>query len=160
MRRERPVRRTSAASRTRRGISIDFRKSPPVPLGKIPSSASLPEIKMPFATSEIVPSPPQATISLTPLQAAAAASSIPSPACVVNTGVKEPKWDRRSLAIPGQASPVAPPADAGLMMTSGRDMEIDVDVQSPLSKVQSLSLAKQTLDIGRLDVGQRLTTNN
>src|SRR6185295_10878320 len=95
------------------------RKSPPVPLGRIPNSPSRPEARIPFATSEIVPSPPQAMISLVPLRAASAAISIASAGLPVNAGWNAPKWVRNSLAILGQASPVAPPAEAGLMITNG-----------------------------------------
>src|SRR6185369_8846803 len=99
-----------------------LRKSPPVPLGSIPNSVSLPTERIPLATSEIVPSPPQAIISLTPFRAAVAAISIPSPARVVNLGVNDPKCVLSSLAIPGQASRVEPPADSGLTMTRGKDI--------------------------------------
>src|SRR4029079_7877021 len=89
-------------------------KSPPVPLGRSPSSASFPDDKMPFATSDIVPSPPHALMSLAPLRAAAFASAAASPRCFVNTTRNAPNCERRSLAICGHASPVLPPADDGL----------------------------------------------
>src|ERR1700741_3872041 len=117
MRTERPVRRILAASRLREGISIVLRKSPPVPLGMIPSSASLPEARIPFATSEIVPSPPHAIMSFSPLRAASVASVAASPRCLVNTARNEPKCERKSLAICGHVSPVLPAADDGLTMT-------------------------------------------
>src|SRR6185503_9985514 len=91
----------------------------PVPLGRMPSSASLSTERIPFATSEIVPSPPQAMINLQPFRAALAAKSIPSPDLVVNLGVKARKCVASSLARPGQAARVAPPADSGLTMTTG-----------------------------------------
>lgn len=75
---------------------------------------------MPLATSEMVPSPPQAMISFVPLRAAVAASSIPCCDRSVKTQANEPKCVRRSLAIPGHASRVAPAADSGLMITRGR----------------------------------------
>src|ERR1043165_822141 len=118
MRAVRPVRRILAASRAREGISSVLRKSPPVPLGSIPSSASLPDDKIPFATSEMVPSPPHAIINFAPLRAASLASAAASPRCFVNRTRNEPNCERRSLAICGHASPVLPPADDGLTITT------------------------------------------
>ena len=40
--------------------------TPPVPLGRIASSTSSPDERIPLATSEIVPSPPQAMIKSLP----------------------------------------------------------------------------------------------
>ena len=78
---------------------------------------------MPFATSEIVPSPPQAMISFVPFRAAfGGQSQFPLRTCVVNFGLNAPKCAASSLAIFGHASRVAPPADSGLMMTSGKDI--------------------------------------
>jgi len=130
--RVRPFRRIWAASPDRAGIPSVLRKSPPVPLGSIPNSASFPEVRIPLATSEMVPSPPQAMISFVPLRAAEAASSIPCPDRSVKTQVNEPKCVRRSLAIPGHASRVAPAADSGLMITRG----IGVSVSDPLGGCQ------------------------
>src|SRR6266404_3521477 len=124
IRRVRPERRTVAALRACEGIPSVLLKSPPVPLGKIPSSTSLPEIRMPLATSEMVPSPPQAMISFAPLRAASAANETPKPGPSVKTILKAPKYVRKSDAIFGQALRVAPPADSGLTMIRGRDIEI------------------------------------
>src|SRR5215208_2308419 len=117
MRTVRPVRRTLAAARVSEGISSVRRKSPPVPLGRIPSSTSLPDDRMPLVTSETVPSPPQAMINLAPLRAASFASAAASPGWFVNRTLKAPNWERKSLAICGQASPVLPLAEDGLTIT-------------------------------------------
>jgi hypothetical protein len=77
---------------------------------------------MPLATSEIVPSPPQATISLAPLRAASAANETPASGPSVKIILNAPKYVRKSDAIFGQFFRVAPPADSGLTMISGRDM--------------------------------------
>jgi len=122
MRAVRPVRRIFAASRVREGISSVLLKSPPVPLGRIPSSASFPDDKMPFATSEIVPSPPHAMMNFAPLRAASFASAAASPRCLVNRTRNAPNCERRSLAICGHASPVLPPADDGLTITTDIDL--------------------------------------
>src|SRR4249920_1486086 len=84
---------------------------------------------MPFATSEIVPSPPQAIISSVPFRAASLASAVPSPASLVKARLKDPKCELRSLAICGQAWRVAPLADSGLTMTSGNDIRQRVQPQ-------------------------------
>src|SRR5690242_6945320 len=126
IRRVRPSRRMRAAARLCDGISSVRLKSPPVPLGMIPSSASLPEDRIPFATSEIVPSPPQAMISLVPLRAASAASDAASPRTFVNAVWNGPNSARRSLAARGHASPVAPLAEDGLTITSGSDIHAPV----------------------------------
>src|SRR5437588_631912 len=65
-----PSRKCRAASAARVGIFNVRRKSPPVPLGSTPSSARAPARRMPFTTSLIVPSPPQATTSARPARAA------------------------------------------------------------------------------------------
>src|SRR6185369_9060911 len=85
--------------------------------GRIPSSTSLPDDRIPFATSEIVPSPPHAIMNFAPLRAASFASAAASPRCFVNKTLKAPNCDRRSLASRGHASPVLPPADDGLTIT-------------------------------------------
>src|SRR2546423_1200331 len=113
----RPERRTLAAARLCEGISSVRLKSPPVPLGKIPSSTSLPEERIPLATSEIVPSPPQAIMNFVPLRAASLASAAASPRCLVKSTRNGPNCERKSLAICGHASPVPPVADAGLTIT-------------------------------------------
>src|SRR5262249_19276277 len=72
----------------------------------------------PFATSETVPSPPQAMISFAPFRAASPASAAASPRCFVKITRNEPNCERKSLASCGHASPVLPPADAGLTITT------------------------------------------
>src|SRR4030095_16416607 len=74
--------------------------------------------RIPFATSEIVPSPPQAIMSFAPLRAASLASTAASPRCFVNSARNEPNCERKSLAICGQVSPVLPLADDGLTITT------------------------------------------
>src|SRR2546430_16815099 len=74
----------------------------------------------------MVPSPPQAMISLTPFRAASADSSIPSPALDVKAIENEPKCVRRSLAIFGHAARVAPPADSGFTIINGSDISVCV----------------------------------
>src|ERR1044072_9525673 len=122
MRTVRPVRSIFAASRVRAVISSVLRKSPPVPLGRIPSSTSFPDDKMPFATSEMVPSPPHAMMNFAPLRAASFASAAASPRCFVNKTRNAPNCERRSLAICGHASPVLPTADDGLTITTDIDL--------------------------------------
>src|SRR5262245_17120015 len=77
---------------------------------------------MPLATSETVPSPPHAMMSRAPLRAASLASAAASPRCFVNRTRNEPKCERRSLAICGHSSPVLPPADDGLTITTDIDL--------------------------------------
>ncbi len=74
---------------------------------------------MPFATSFIVPSPPQAMIKLRPAFAARSAISTASPCDLVNATAKGPKWALMSAAVPDQLSRVEPAADFGLTITSG-----------------------------------------
>src|SRR5829696_3619024 len=90
----------------------------------MPSSAALPDERMPFATSEIVPSPPQAMMNFAPLRAASRASAAASPRCFVNTTRNAPNCERKSLAICGHASAVLPLAEDGLTITT------DVDILS------------------------------
>lgn len=116
----RPVRNARADSRVDDGICSVRRKSPPVPEGKIPSSQGWPDRSIPFATSLIVPSPPQAIINLRPDSAARRARRVPSPAVSVNATENGPKCVRRSLAIADHLERVAPEADFGLTMTYGR----------------------------------------
>src|ERR1700730_913911 len=123
--RVRPSRRTTAALREWVGRPNVFLKSPPVPLGKMPSSTSFPEARMPLATSEIVPSRPHVTISFTPLRAASVANDVPWPGFSVKATLKAPKLVTRSDAIFGQALRVAPPADSGFTMTRGRGMALN-----------------------------------
>ncbi len=118
--RDLPVRMMRAASLARTGMFSVRRKSPPVPLGNIANSTSLPEFRIPFATSEIVPSPPQAMINSLPFRAASPARFVASPRFSVKETSKDPKWVRRSLAIWGHALPVAPEADDGFRMTTGK----------------------------------------
>src|ERR1041384_5102004 len=118
MRTVRPVRSTLAAARLCEGISSVRLKSPPVPLGRIPSSTSLPDVRIPLATSETVPSPPQAIINFAPLRAASPARAAASPRLLVKTTRNGRNCERKSLAICGQASPVLPPAEAGLTITT------------------------------------------
>src|SRR6185436_20485056 len=54
-----------------------------------------------------------------PLRDASFASAAASPRCFVNKTLKAPNCDRKSLAICGHASPVLPPADDGLTITTG-----------------------------------------
>src|SRR5260370_6151300 len=122
--RVRPSQRTLAALRACAGMPSALLKSPPVPLGKIPNSTSLPEMRIPLATSEMVPSPPQAMISFAPLRAASAANETPAPGPSVKITVKAPKYVRKSEAIFGQFLRVAPPADSGLTMINGRDIGV------------------------------------
>src|SRR5581483_5342048 len=83
--RVRPSRSARAAAAIFVGRPIVRRKSLPVPPGRIASSASVPDSRIPLATSEIVPSPPQATINFVPRLAAALASSRAWPAASVNS---------------------------------------------------------------------------
>jgi hypothetical protein len=83
------------------GKPIVRRKSLPVPPGRIANSVSCFDSMMPLATSEIVPSPPQAIIKLVFCLAASAASSRAWPADSVKVTENEPKCVRRSLAIFG-----------------------------------------------------------
>jgi hypothetical protein len=119
----RPSRKARAAAAMFVGNPIVRRKSLPVPPGRIASSVSCFDSMMPFATSEMVPSPPQAMISLVPCCAACAASSRAWPIDSVNETENAPKFVRKSLAIFGQFSRVAPSAEAGLTMTRGRLIE-------------------------------------
>jgi hypothetical protein len=114
-----PSRRARAASAARAGTLSVRRKSPPVPLGSSPNSASDSARSIPFATSEMVPSPPQAMTNLRPARASRSATSTASPGLCVNATSKGPKCRRTADATPGHASPVAPLADAGLTMISG-----------------------------------------
>ena len=124
--RVKPWRKARAASAVRVGILSVRRKSPPVPLGSTPSSVCAPARSMPFATSETVPSPPHAMMRRRPARASRSAISTASPPRRVNTTSNGPKCRRTALATPGQASPVAPPADAGLTMIRGSEDISDV----------------------------------
>ena len=86
----------------------------------MPSSASFPESKIPFAISLIVPSPPHAMKNFRPDSAAFRARVIPSPSALVNATLNAPKCARRSEAREAQLSPVDPPAERGLTITSGK----------------------------------------
>ena len=88
----------------------------------MPSEASAPDSRIPFATSLIVPSPPHAMIKLLPSSAPFAASFAASPLRVVNAQVNAPKCVESSEAIPGQALRVAPPAEVGLTMMRGNEV--------------------------------------
>src|SRR5690242_3857973 len=57
-------------------------------------------------------------MSFAPLRAASLASAAASPRCSVNTTRNAPNCERKSLAICGHASPVLPPADDGLTITT------------------------------------------
>src|SRR5258708_4399733 len=80
---------------------------------------------MPLATSEIVPSPPQAMISFLPSFAPRSESARASPRLTVKAQLNGPKWVRRSLAVPSHKSLVVPPAEVGLTMISGSVMAED-----------------------------------
>ena len=91
-----PSRRERAASDPRVGTPSVRRKSPPVPLGSTPNSALAPSPcalarSIPFATSEIVPSPPHAMIKLRPARASRSAISDASPPRPVNATANAPK---------------------------------------------------------------------
>src|SRR3954467_14567510 len=73
---------------------------------------------IPFATSDIVPSPPQAIRNSYPASAASRAIRFASCALSVNAHSKAPKVRARSLATAGQFLPVAPAADDGFMITN------------------------------------------
>src|SRR5437868_11231709 len=118
----RPSRNARAAAAMFVGTRSVRRKSLPVPPVKIPSSTSLFDSIIPFATSEMVPSPPHAMIRYVPCFAASAASSRAWPTASVNETVKAPKCVRKSLAIFGQFSRVAPSAEAGFTITRGNDI--------------------------------------
>src|SRR5438874_3536283 len=135
--RGRPSRSARAAAAMFVGTRSVRRKSLPVPPGRIPSSTSLFDSIMPFATSEMVPSPPHAMISCVPCFAAAAATSRACPTASVNETVKAPKCVRRSLAIFGQFSRVAPSAEAGLTMTSGNDISAVLPQRTQRKKKES-----------------------
>src|SRR5678815_1698128 len=117
-----PLRKTRTADLGSAAISSVRLKSPPVPLGRIPSSVSLPDSSMPFATSEMVPSPPQATTKRVPFSAARLAITVASLASRVNSTLNGPKPLLRSLASWGHILLVVPLADAGLTMTKGSGM--------------------------------------
>src|SRR6266567_4449190 len=74
---------------------------------------------MPFATSEMVPSPPQAMISFAPCFAACAARTLACPTVSVKETENGPKCVRKSLAIFGQFRSVSPSSAAGLTIISG-----------------------------------------
>src|SRR2546421_3903019 len=140
----RPLRRARAASATWLEMPMLRRKSLPVPAGKMPSSDSDPESMIPLATSEIVPSPPQAMISFVPLLAASAESVRAWPMLFVSSTANGPKCVRRSLAIFGQFSRVAPSADAGLTMTRGRVIEGDLTTEDTEEKLNGHKKAQET----------------
>jgi hypothetical protein len=75
---------------------------------------------MPFATSFIVPSPPQAMMNVRPFSTPRFARSMPSPAFLVKATLYGPKCVRRSLAISAHFPLVEPAADLGLTITSGK----------------------------------------
>jgi len=106
-----------AASLARAGIPIVLRKSPPVPLGTIPNFGIDPEINMPLATSEIVPSHRRQRSVLFLSGQPQWPTQFPDLRFSVNFGTKGPKCVASALAIFGQASRVAPPADSGLIIT-------------------------------------------
>ena len=74
---------------------------------------------MPFATSEMVPSPPQAMIRFAPCFAASAARTLACPTVSVKETENGPKCVRTSLAILGQFRSVSPASAAGLTIISG-----------------------------------------
>src|SRR5258708_4565335 len=114
-----PFRNSLAASSMRSGSFRLRRKSPPVPLGIMPSSAEPPDFMIPLVTSEIVPSPPQAMIKLRPFLTSSLAMISPSPGVFVNSTENGPKCVRMALASAAQFLPVRPPADAGFTIING-----------------------------------------
>ena len=105
--------RSSSRSKVRR-------KSPPVPRGIMPNSEAPPAARIPSATSEMVPSPPMATMRKRPAAASSWAMRRPSPLAWVKRRSAGPSPSVSGPTRAAQLRWLSPRPERGLTITTGR----------------------------------------